>query len=84
MDRLAAAPIERDVILAEGADAVSYLHTQLTQDIEGLDVGSSAWSFLLEPKSEIIALLRVSRLAEERVVMDLPVGMGSDVRGRLD
>ena len=84
MDRLAAAAIERDVILVEGADAISYLHTQLTQDIEGLEVGDSSWSFLLEPKSEVIALLRVSRLADDRVALDLPVGMGAAVRGRLD
>ena len=84
MERLAAAPIERDVILVEGEDAVAYLHTQLTQDVEGLAVGGSAWSFLLEPKSEILALLRVSRAADDLVVLDLPVGRGHAVRERLD
>ena len=84
MEQLAAAQIERDVILVEGADAASYLHTQLTQDIEGLEVGGSAWAFLLEPKAEIVALLRVTRTGAEEIVLDLPLGMGSTVRERLD
>lgn len=84
MERLAAAAIERDVILVEGTDAASYLHTQLTQDVEGLEIGQSAWAFLLEPKSEIIALLRVTSLTDGKVALDLPVGLGPPVRKHID
>ena len=84
MERMAAARIERDVVIVVGIDAVSYVHGQLTQDVEGLPVGGSAWSFLLEPKAEIVALMRVSRLADDTVAMDLPIGLGASIRERMD
>lgn len=79
-----AATLERDVVIATGEDAASYLQTQLTQDVESLDVGASAWSFLLTPKAEIIALLRATRTADEEVVLDVDPGLGDVVRDRID
>lgn len=79
-----AATLERDVVIARGEDATSYLQTQLTQDVESLDVGASAWSFLLTPKAEIVALLRATRTEDEEVVLDVDRGLGDVVRGRID
>ncbi|NHZ70534.1 MAG: hypothetical protein GWP18_02715 [Proteobacteria bacterium] len=85
MDReLTATPIERDVVTVSGADAGEYLQTQLTQDVVGLDEGESAWSFILTPKSEIEAIVRVTRAASDALLLDVAPGMGSTVRGRLD
>lgn len=81
---LTASPIERDIVIAEGADARSYLQTQLTQDVEALDLGESGWSFILDPKSSIEALVRVTRIGSERLVLDVDQGRGDGVRQRLD
>lgn len=81
---LTATPIERDIVIAEGADARSYLQTQLSQDVESLGLGESAWSFILDAKSSIEALVRVTRIGSERVAIDVDTGLGDAVRGRLD
>jgi folate-binding protein YgfZ len=84
MDTMKAARIARDVVVARGADAREYLQTQLTQDVVSLEVGQSAWSFLLEPKSEIVALLRVTRIEDDALVLDTDRGWGEAVRQRVD
>ena len=76
MEKLAAAPIRRDVLLATGSDAREYLNSQLTQDVSSLTDGASAWSFLLEPKAEIVALMRVTQLDEFRFALDTEPGLG--------
>lgn len=81
---LAATPIERDIVIVEGSDARSYLQTQLTQDVEQLALGGSAWSFILDPKSSIEALVRVTRFGTSRVALDVEPGFGHVVRERLD
>ena len=81
---MAATPIERDVIIARGVDAQEHLNSLLTQDIAGLEVGDSAWSFLCDPKSAIIALLRVTRLEPTVFVMDTEVGFGSRILEHVD
>ena len=79
-----AVPLGRDVILAEGPEAVGYLHGQLSQDVEGLAVGASAWSFLLEPTGKLESHLRVTRLADDRFVLDTESGFGDSTRASLD
>ena len=79
-----AARIDRDVVVARGADAREYLQTQLTQDVVSLDVGQSTWSFLLEPKSEIVALLRVTRIDDDALALDTDPGWGDAVQERID
>lgn len=81
---LTATPIDRDIVIAEGADARSYLQTQLSQDVESLELGGSAWSFVLDAKSSIEALVRVTRIGSERIAIDVDSGMGDAVRKRLD
>lgn len=83
-DRLTASPIERDVVIVSGADAAEYLQTQLTQDVLALSPRESAWSFLLTPKSEIEALVRVTRTESDAVLLDVDPSYGPAVRERLD
>jgi len=79
-----ATPIFRDVVLVEGSDSREYLNTQLTQDIMALGIGESSWSFLLDPKSSIVALVRVTRIGQDRITLDVEPGYGDVVRSRLD
>lgn len=79
-----ATPIERDIVLVRGADAGDYLQTQLSQDVLGIGVGESEWSFLLTPRSEIIALMRVTRSDDGEFILDLEPGWGDTVRQTID
>ncbi len=79
-----AARLRRDVVSVEGGDAAEHLQSQLTQDVMALDVGDSAWSFLLDPKASIIALLRITRTADSTFLLDTDAGWGAAVRGAID
>lgn len=83
-EELTATPIERDIVIVEGSDARSYLQTQLTQDIEAIPLGQSMWSFILDPKASIEALVRVTRIGHDRLALDIEPGYGESVRARLD
>jgi folate-binding protein YgfZ len=78
-----AVPIERDVVLVEGPEAVAFLQGQLSQDVEALGVGASAWSLLLQPTGKVVAWLRVTRLADEELAVDVDPGSGDAVLARL-
>lgn len=74
---------ERDVLHVKGADAQSFLHSQLAQDIANLAVGQSTHSLLLEPTGHVHSLLRVLRHDEEFFTLDVDAGFGSSVVDRL-
>src|SRR5438045_395653 len=78
-----AVPLERDVVLVSGPEAVTYLQGQLSQDVEALGVGASAWSLLLQPSGKVDAWLRVTRLADEELALDVDPGHGDPVLARL-
>lgn len=75
--------IDRDVVLVEGADAATFLHSQLANDINALAVGHSVHSLLLEPTGHISALLRVVRQSETIFTLDAESGLGADIVTRL-
>jgi folate-binding protein YgfZ len=76
-------PEGRDVVRVAGPEAVGYLHGQLSQDIEGLAVGSSARSFVLQPTGKVDAWVRVTRTAADEVVLDVDEGHGDPLVTRL-
>src|SRR5689334_3030131 len=76
-------PRARDVVVASGPDAVTYLQGQLSQDVQALAVGASAATFLLQPDGKVTAWLRVTREADDRFVLDTEPGWGSAVLERL-
>ncbi|MGI9666917.1 MAG: YgfZ/GcvT domain-containing protein [Acidimicrobiia bacterium] len=84
MERLAASQTERDVVIARGTDAIEYLQSQLTQDVDALALGESAWTFLLTPKSEVVVLARVTKAADEMVLLDVEEGFGATIAERID
>lgn len=70
MSGILCADDERLCIRARGADAAKYLHSQLSNDIESLPVGHSRYAFALEPTGKVVALVRVTRLAESEFLLD--------------
>lgn len=74
----------RDVVVVEGPDAVSYVHSQVTQGIAGLPVGEARWTFVLEPTGKIAGFARVRRVGEERLELDTDRGYGEALAARLN
>jgi folate-binding protein YgfZ len=76
--------VSRDVLRVSGPDAISYLQGQISQDVAGLAVGDSAWSFALQPQGKVDAWFRVTRVAEDTTVLDLDGGWGDTLLHRLE
>lgn len=76
--------VERDVVRASGADVVSFLQGQVSQDVERLLPGSSAWSFVLQPQGKVDAWFRISRLDAQEFVLDVDAGFGEHLVARLE
>lgn len=74
----------RDFIGVSGADALTYLHSQISQDIRGLADGGAAYSFVLQPMGKIDALVRIVRRSAEEFVIDTEPGFGDIVIARLN
>ena len=75
--------IKRDVVSVAGQDAAKFLQGQMTQDISSLAEGGSTYSFLLRPDGRVVALVRVSRLLDDRFLIDTDHGWGDAVAERL-
>jgi len=75
--------VDRDVVRIHGVDALTYLHSQLSQDLRPLAVGQSAWAFVLQPTGKIDVLLRVWRVGDEEFVLDTDAGFGEVMVARL-
>ena len=76
--------LPRDVIRASGPDTIPFLQGQLSQDVAALAVGETSWSWLLQPQGKVVALLRVTRLGDDDVLLDTDGGFGTGVVGRLE
>jgi folate-binding protein YgfZ len=74
----------RDVVVVEGPDALTYLHSQVSQDLRGQAVGEQRWTFVLEPTGKIEALARVTRTSEERFELDTDAGYGEALLARIN
>jgi len=74
-----AVELSRDVIKVSGPEAVRWLHDLLSQDVKGLAKGESALSFLLQPQGKVVAILWISRLSEDEVLLDTDQGWGSHI-----
>ncbi len=74
----------RDVVRIEGADAATYLQSQVSQDLRSLEVGVSTWSFLLQPTGKVEVLMRVWRVADDAFVLDTDAGFGEAMTARLN
>lgn len=68
-------------ISVTGADARRYLHSQLSNDIANLAVGSSCHSLLLEPAGRVVALFRVVCVAEDEFALEFDTAVDESVVG---
>jgi folate-binding protein YgfZ len=75
--------LDRDVIRVSGPDAISFLQGQLSQDVAGLPVGRSAFTFLLEPQGKVSAWGRITRVADDGIVFDVDSGFAEIAVARL-
>lgn len=76
--------IDRDIITARGSDTRGFLHSQLSNDIASMAIGSSRYSFVLEPTGKLSALLRVRCIADDHFVLDVDQGCGERALTRLN
>lgn len=76
--------VERDVVTVEGPDAAAYLQGQLSQDVDGLAVGQSAWTFVLQPQGKVDAWFRLTRTGGEAFRADVDAGHGAALLARLE
>ncbi len=73
----------RDHVIVEGPDALTYLHSQIAQDIRDLAVGDSCWTLVLEPTGKVESLARVTRSNDEVFDFDTDAGFGDALAARL-
>jgi tRNA-modifying protein YgfZ len=66
-----------------GRDAVSFLHGQVSNDIENLAVGGNTLAAYCNPKGRVIALIRVVRTAPEALLLLLARDLSETVLKRL-
>lgn len=71
----------RAFVAVEGPDAEGFLQNLLTQDLAGIADGEARRALLLTPKAKVLADLRVTRLAPERLLLDVePVAADELIR----
>jgi folate-binding protein YgfZ len=75
--------LARDVVRVAGADAVSFLQGQLSQDVDALAEGGSALSLVLQPTGKVDALVRVTRTGPDELLLDTDGGFGEALVARL-
>ena len=79
-----AALASRDAVLVTGADAASYLQGQISQDVEAVAPGTSAWSLVLAPQGKVDAWFRLTRRDDGSFVLDVDAGFGEVLTARLE
>ena len=76
--------VTQDLVRAEGPDSITFLHSQLSQDIVAMEVGAERLSFLLQPQGRFVAVLRVERVGDDAVHLWVDPGYGQAVRDALN
>ncbi len=61
---------ERRLLACRGPDAATYVHDQLTNDVESLEPGHGCYAALLDRKAHMQADLRVLRIAADELLLD--------------
>ena len=68
------ARVRHDACRVTGRDAASYLHSQASNDVSSLAIGSSCYAFFLDPTGKVVSLVRVTRRADDEFLLDLDRG----------
>lgn len=67
----------RDVLTVTGPEAVTWLQGQLSQDLNRLAPGDTAWTFILAPQGKVDGWGRVHRTGDDSVQIDVDAGAGA-------
>ena len=76
--------MSRDTIRVEGPDTATYLQGQISQDVDAIGVGETAWSLVLQPNGKLASWFRIHRVAEQEFLLDTDEGHGSGLVARLE
>jgi tRNA-modifying protein YgfZ len=57
--------VDRDLVIVDGPDATSFLQSLVSQDLDPVDVGASAYSLLLQPQGKLLADFSIHRHGHE-------------------
>jgi folate-binding protein YgfZ len=74
----------RDVVTVRGPDALTYLQSQVSQDLRDQAVGERRWTFLLEPNGRVAVLAGITRTEEDTFELDTDAGSGDALLARID
>ena len=74
----------RDSVVVAGADAQTYLQSQVAQEIRDLRVGAARWTLVLDPTGKIEVLARIRRTEDDVFVLDTDAGFGAGLLARID
>ena len=81
---IVAGPVPRDAVAVTGADAAPYLQGQISQDVDAVAPGASAWSLVLAPQGKVDAWFRLTRGHDGSFVLDVDPGFGETLVSRLE
>jgi len=70
-------------VIVEGRDALTYLHSQISQDIRDLAAGESRWTLVLDPSGKVESLACVTRTGDDTFDFDTDAGFGEALAARL-
>ncbi|MGH9038371.1 MAG: YgfZ/GcvT domain-containing protein, partial [Acidimicrobiia bacterium] len=74
---------DRGSVLVTGPDALSYLHSLLSQDVAGLGPGEGAHTLLLQPQGKLDCDLRLLVVGPEEIRLDCEAGRGEALAASL-
>ncbi len=74
----------RDVVRATGSDAEAFLQGQISQDVEAIEAGASAWSLVLAPQGKVGAWFRITASDGDTFLLDVDAGFGPALAARLE
>jgi folate-binding protein YgfZ len=72
-----------DVVTVTGPDAGSFLQSLLSQDLDGIGVGESAPTLLLQPQGKLVAPMTAARVAPDTWWLVTDPGAGEALRSGL-
>ena len=80
----AASLLPRDAVRVGGADAAAFLQGQISQDVDTVAPGESAWSLVLAPQGKVVAWFRLTGLQDGGFLLDLDAGFAPALVARLE
>ena len=83
MTEIFATTSQRDVVRVCGPDAATFLQGQISQDVDALAVGTSTWTFVLQPDGKVDTWARITKTAAACFCLDTDAGHGTALHERL-